>query len=309
MAQAEESWVEIDVTAKDEDGKKPVIVDRSDKPEDETVEKPVVVKKSEGQEDDPELEGVNTEGAQRRIKKLVAQRKAAEAERNAERAEKDELKQRLSRLEKLAVKGAEADAETYAATIQGQVQLLEDKYKEAFKAGDADAAADAMQKLVDSKMQLADLKGRKKPAVEEADEDKPQARTQTRVEKPAVHPKTQAFIEENADWWGKDEAMTGATAAIAKKLEKEGYSPDDDDYYEEAKARLATAFPHKFQKPGEGRKAVKQTLGGASRGSPPNRVRLSESEQALARRLGLTLEQFGRSKATTADVGYTTIDI
>jgi len=312
----QKDWIEIDVT--ETDGlKKPAVEVEQTLQEDTPTEKPV--KKVVASDEDPELDGVQTEGAQRRIKKLIAQRKARDGELAAERERTRELEARLSRLEKVAVESAEADATAYSSTLEANVKLNQERYTEAFKAGDADAAAEAMQKLVDAKMELSQLKSgmaarKVKKSVDE-DEDRQggtegRASTpQQRQAKPNVNPKTQQFIEEHADWWGKDEVMTAATAAIARKLENEGYSPDDDEYYEETKARLAEAFPTRFGKSTEGRKKNVQTLGGASRGSAPNRVRLSASEQDMARRLGLTNEQYGRGKLGLAETGYTVIDV
>lgn len=301
MADEKETWVEVDLTPVDGDkpagGKKPDIEFQDDTPA--PREKPQERQQVEREADPDEAEGVQTEGAKRRIKKLVAQRKQKEAELEAERAEKAELKARLERLEKLATEGAAADAEAYQATLKQNVDLHQKAYEEAFKSGDAEGAATAMRKLVQSQMELDNVgqaTARVKKAKPEAAEEggtEGRASQRQRSEAPQVHPRVKEFIEENKEWWGKDTVMTAAAAAIARDLEAEGLTADDDDYYEEVRGRLKAEFPHKFgtkAAAGEGRRT--QTLGGVSRGSAPNRVRLSASEQSMAKRLGLTNEQY-----------------
>lgn len=299
MADEKETWVEVDLTAADggtpAGGKKPEIEFMDDAPA--AREKPPERQATEREVEPDEADGVQTDGAKRRIKKLVAQRKQKEAELEAERAEKAELKARLEKLEKLAVEGAAADAEAYKATLQQNVDLHQKAYEEAFKSGDAEGAATAMRKLVQSQMELDGVGQatarvrRAKPEAAEEGGTEGRASQRQRSEAPRVHPRVQEFIEENKDWWGKDTVMTAAAAAIARDLEAEGLTADDDDYYEEVRGRLKTEFPHKFgAKPAEGRRT--QTLGGVSRGSAPNRVKLSPSEQGMAKRLGLTNEQY-----------------
>jgi hypothetical protein len=298
VADEKETWVEVDLTPGDE-GKapaKPTIEFQDDSPPPERErEKP----QAREQQDGDETAGVETEGAQRRIKKLVAQRKAKEAELAEERREKAELKARLEKLEKLAVDGAAADAEAYKSTLQQNVDLHQRAYEEAFKSGDAEGAATAMRKLVKSQMELEGVEqgtARVRKSKTEADEEggsEGRASPRQRTEAPRVHPRVQEFIEENEAWWGKDTVMTAAAAAIARDLEKDGLTADDDEYYEEVRGRLKAEFPNKFgakAKGDEGRRT--QTLGGVSRGSAPNRVRLSASEQSIAKRLGLTNEQY-----------------
>jgi hypothetical protein len=93
-------------------------------------------------------------------------------------------------------------------------------------------------------------------------------------------------------------------------LETDGFSADDDEYYEEVRGRLKQEFPQKFGKSTSGRQQSVQTLGGASRGSAPNRVRLSASEASLAKRMGLTVEQYAAEKrrVDASTGGYTVIE-
>jgi hypothetical protein len=101
------------------------------------------------------------------------------------------------------------------------------------------------------------------------------------------------------EWFGKDEAMTYASFGIHKKLvEEEGYNPSSDEYYEEIDRRLRTEFPQKFNDGGEvqGSKQPVQTVASANRTTRTGRktVRLTPSQVAIAKKLGVPLEEYAK---------------
>ena len=120
----------------------------------------------------------------------------------------------------------------------------------------------------------------------------------------------------NNDWFGQDKIMTAAALAIDADLKEQGYSPDDDDFYEEVNIRIQESFPHKF---GEDKERVQentrkpaQVVSGASRSSPNSnrKVKLSKEDVLIANKWGIPLERYAaeKLKVTQADGEYTDIN-
>ena len=121
---------------------------------------------------------------------------------------------------------------------------------------------------------------------------------QNTVQPPKPDPKAEAWAEKN-EWFGKDEAMTYASFGIHKKLvEEEGFNPSSDEYYEEIDRRLREEFPQKFNDGGEvqGGKQPVQTVASAKRTTSAGRktVRLTPSQVAIAKKLGVPLEEYAK---------------
>ena len=121
---------------------------------------------------------------------------------------------------------------------------------------------------------------------------------QNTVQQPKPDPKAEAWAEKN-EWFGKDEAMTYASFGIHKKLvEEEGFNPSTDEYYEEIDKRLRDEFPQKFNDGGEvqGGKQPAQTVASANRTTRAGRktVRLTPSQVAIAKKLGVPLEEYAK---------------
>ena len=109
-------------------------------------------------------------------------------------------------------------------------------------------------------------------------------------------PRAEQWAEENK-WFGQDEAMTFTALAHHKKLLKEGFDPKSDDYYEEINDYMKNQFPNKFNQKEEVKEKAPQTVAGTSRTSKTSgskKVKLTPSQVAIAKKLGLTLEQYAK---------------
>ena len=114
---------------------------------------------------------------------------------------------------------------------------------------------------------------------------------------PPPDPKAEAWAEKNA-WFGKDNAMTYTAFDYHKKLtEEEGFDPNSDEYYAEINKRMQLDFPHKFGKT-DSQESTKltQTVASAKRSVNPSRktIRLTSSEVAIAKKLGVPLEEYAK---------------
>jgi hypothetical protein len=122
-----------------------------------------------------------------------------------------------------------------------------------------------------------------------------QPQQQVRVQ---ADPKAQQWAKKNS-WFGSDVAMTTSAFAFHRQLvEQEGYDPTSDDYYAEVDKRMAEAFPHKLGKTQQN--MVNEVVAGSSRGSTTARTRsrrkvqLTPSQVAIAKRLGVPLEEYAK---------------
>ena len=121
------------------------------------------------------------------------------------------------------------------------------------------------------------------------------AQQQPKVQRP--DPKAEDWASQNT-WFGQDEAMTFAAFGIHKKLvESEGFDPQSDEYYSELDRRIRTEFPQKFSGSSNSRRPA-QNVAGVSRSTTSSagrrRVKLSPSQVAIAKKLGVPLEEYAK---------------
>jgi hypothetical protein len=267
----------------------------------------------EFQEEEPQQEAKKesdeiedySEGVKKRIAKLTY--KIREAERR-EQAAIDYAKSVQGELNKTKNKLSKTDQnlyDEYKGRVGSELQAAQDRYKKAYESGDTDAMLEAQKsiaKLAVEEESLNRVRAKQPEEVEEAvvDVDKEiQARSQVQ-QQPQVQadPKAQDWAKKN-EWFGSDVAMTTSAFAFHRQLvEQEGYDPTSDDYYAEVDKRMAEAFPHKLGKTQQN--MVNEVVAGSSRGSTTARTRsrrkvqLTPSQVAIAKRLGVPLEEYAK---------------
>ena len=268
--------------------------------------KPVEEKKEEEKKED-ELEKYS-EGVQKRIAKLT--RKMREAERQREEAvafaqsakqDKDILESKLSKLDK-----------SYVSEFENRVKTNMDAARQALKvaieAGDVDgqvSAQEQMARLNSDAARLGQLKSAEEMKSEKQVNITPQRRVNTNI---PTDPKAEDWASNNS-WFGNDTAMTYTAFDIHKKLvEEEGYDPKTDEYYTEVDKRIRLEFPHKFDKMMDTtteRAKPAQNVASAKRSAPQGRkktVKLTPSQVAIAKRLGVPLEDYAKQLKITEGV-------
>ena len=275
-------------------------------PEDKSFENEREVKLKKPEEKD-ELKDYS-DGVQKRIAKLT--RKMREAERQREEAvhfaqaaklDKDRMESKLSNLDKSYVK----EFETRVTT---NMDAARQSLKVSIEAGDVDgqvAAQEQIAKLAQDASRLGALKTLNEEAPKQ---ERPvyQAPTPRRQQ---TDPKAESWARENT-WFGQDSAMTHTAFDLHKRLvEQEGYDPQSDEYYEEVDSRIRLEFPHKFDKidnTSTERAKPAQNVASARRSSSTTgrkkTVRLSPSQVAIAKRLGVPLEDYAKQLNITEGV-------
>ena len=274
----------------------PVQEDKREKPEVKTEDKKDELKEY-------------SEGVQKRIAKLT--RKMREAERQREEAiafaeaankQKSELEGRLSKLDKSYTSEFENRVKTNMAAAKLAL-------KNAIESQNVEAQIAAQEQIANLTMDGARLN-----AMKVAEETKPEPSkdvniTPQRTQQPATDPKAEDWALRNP-WFGNDSAMTYTAFDLHKKLvEEEGFDPKSDEYYAEVDKRIRVEFPHKFDKVEDNtteKAKPAQTVASAKRSASTNKgrktVKLTPSQVAIAKRLGVPLEEYAKQLNITEGV-------
>jgi hypothetical protein len=244
---------------------------------------------------------------QRRIAKLTkkyreAERQKEEALRYAEvqKTEKEATLRKYSSLETSSVKDREA-------RISSGLLAAQAKLAAAREAQDISAEVDAQKEIARlgyEEARLMDVKA----AHENVQKEEPKQQinlTREQVDAGRPDPKAESWGSKNR-WFGSDSAMTYTAFDIHKKLvDDEGYDPASDEYYTEIDKRIRLEFPHKFDRIAttESTQPV-QTVASAKRSTKPGRktVRLTPSQVAIAKKLGVPLEEYAKQLNITKEV-------
>jgi len=243
---------------------------------------------------------------QKRIDKLTKKMRTAEREREealryaqAVQKEAEELKNRMGSLDQNYVN-------EYSERVNSQLESDEREMANAMDIGDTAKVVELQRKItalsIEHDRAAQDKIQQQRYAEQQAalmEQSRQQLQYQQQAQQPAKpDAKAQKWAEEN-EWFGQDEAMTYAAFGIHKKLvESEGFDPQTDDYYNELNKRITEEFPHKFNKTDEGsKKRPAQAVASNSRSTGrqgSRKVRLSQSQVAIAKKLGVPLEEYAK---------------
>ena len=264
--------------------------------------------KLEEKKDDDKLEEYS-KGVQARIAKLT--RKMREAERR-EQAALDYAKGVEEKRKQLEARFQKTDADyvkKFETSIQTGLEAAQKELAAAIEAGDAQAQVEANKRIATLAFENAKLDQAKAGREEKTQAEKPVNLNQGgNVQQPAMDdpinpdPRAEAWASKNS-WFGTDRAMTYTAFEIHKDLtEKEGYDPNSDEYYAEVDKRIRVDFPHKFGNTEQKQStAPVQTVASANRSVKPGRktVRLTSSQVAIAKKLGVPLEEYAKQLKNT----------
>ena len=253
-----------------------------------------------------------SDSVQKRIAKLT--KKWREAERQKDEAltyaksvltEKQKAEQKLSKMEPSLLKTTED-------SIKSGLESAKAKLAAAREAGDINAEVEAQSLISEYAYKQARFTEAK------AEQELYAKKKETEVQQPQVNlqqrqqaatgtpdPKAEAWAQKNS-WFGQDSAMTYTAFDLHKKLtEQEGFDPSSEEYYSEIDKRIRLEFPQKFAKiePTETAKPV-QTVASAKRSTKTGRktVRLTPSQVAIAKKLGVPLEEYAKQLNITKEV-------
>lgn len=296
---AEETQYELDVGEAEETE---VELPESPPAEQEENEPEQHVESAQSSGPDEEMEQYS-ESVQKRINRLT--KKMREAERQREEAiryaqnvqsEAESIRQRMQTLD-------QGYMTEYGNRLQLEQQQAEAELRRAVELGDADATVQAQKRLTNLSIAANGYSQAQRQAQARAQQQPqapmiPQVAPQAAPQQQRPDPKAEQWAEKNT-WFGQDEAMTFAAFGIHKKLiEDEGFDPQSEDYYNALDDRIRREFPHKFGENTGASRRPAQTVAGVSRstttGRGNKRVKLSQTQVAIAKKLGVPLEEYAK---------------
>jgi hypothetical protein len=206
--------------------------------------------------------------------------------------ENKKLKSRLTEGEKSLISTATSAAEL-------EMEMAKRAYKEAYDSGDSDKIVDTQEKLNNAGYRLQRLKGYRPPLQEENNSVQNQP---TQAAAPRLDQKTDSWRKQNT-WFGQDEEMTATALGLHQKLEKQygGQYIGTDEYWNTVNKTMQRRFPEYFgdEEPEKPQRTAATVVASASRSTAPKKIVLKQSQLALAKKLGLTPEQYAREYAKT----------
>ena len=259
-------------------------------------------------EEEPQVEAATEDqfekaetNTQKRIDRLTkkmreAERQKEEALRYAQgvQAEAAQLKERMNTMDTNYVN-------EYSNRVTSEMGTAESELARAIEIGDTNGVVEAQRKI--TKLAIENDRAEQAKAQQQRYAQQTQAQAQAQVQQPMPQqqprrpdPKAESWAQRN-EWFGTDEAMTYAAFGVHKKLiENEGFDPQSDEYYSELDKRMRSEFPHKL-KNGESKRPA-QTVASVSRSSSGRssgkKVRLTPSQVAIAKKLGVPLEEYAK---------------
>ena len=296
----EEDIVEQKETAVEESAVRPVVEEKPEVKTESTTEE---------KKDDTELEQYS-DSVQKRIAKLT--KKWREAERQKDEAltyaqtvlrKQKDAESKLSKLQPDFVAVTEESITSGVAAAQAKLAA-------AREANDLTAEAEALASISElgyKKAKLAETKIAQEAYEKQQSEKKPEVNLNRQTAaRGTPDPKAEAWSEKNS-WFGQDTAMTYTAFDLHQKLTNEGFDPSSDEYYSEIDKRIRLEFPHKFGNNSdtaekETTKPV-QTVASAKRSTRSGRktVRLTPSQVAIAKKLGVPLEEYAKQLNITKE--------
>jgi hypothetical protein len=284
-----------DDTPEEDRGRKPLpkeVVDELDK--DDLEEYSEKVKKRLGQ--------MKKVWHDERRAKESALREREEAIRFAAIREQEikQLKQRLGN-------GEKAYLQEVTKSANNDLGVAKERLKQAYEAGDAEKITEAQEALTEAKLRIKQYENFRPSLQEEESVVQPTQQYQVPpAPQPVADPKAEAWKDKNP-WFGADEEMTALALGLHEKLVRSGVDPRSDDYYDRVNATMRKRFPDYFseeveeEKPTQTREAEKPSrtkpanvVAPVTRGTAPRQVRLTPTQVAIAKKLGLSNEQYAR---------------
>ena len=244
--QQEQEWSQVQ-TEKPKEDKIEFEVEK-DEPKKEEVKQEVKTPEPEVKKEEPkELEGINTKGAEKRIRQLIKQRKDREDEVARLIRQNEELTNKLQKTNTDFSKLSKLNLDATEKQLTDKLELARSAYKTAHEEGDSVKILKAQEYLNETQNDLKSVGATKQQFKEPEVQPQQQVQQpQQQYQQPTPDPKAQSWAEQN-DWFGEDKIRTAAALAIDADLKEEGFNPTDDDYYTEIDNRLKEAFPHRYQ--------------------------------------------------------------
>jgi len=261
-------------------------------------------------EEPPELEGIETKGAEKRIRQLIRQRKERDEHIDALIQKNEELSYTLRTKDKEVDQVTKLNLDSSEKQLTDKLELARTVYMEAFEEGEKEKLLKAQEMLNEAQADLKAVSSAKQ-SYEEVEEVAPVQPQYRPPSKQTSDPRAEEWASRN-NWFGQDNVKTAAALAIDAELKEEGFDPSTNEFYQEIDTRINKAFNQESQeRVQENTSPPAQVVSGSSRSSPSGagKVKLSKEDVRLAQKWNIPLEQYAaeKLKVSDADGNYTNI--
>jgi len=258
-----------------------------------------------------ELENDTLEDYSERVKQRMAQLKKVwhderRAKESADRERQEAIKyaQQVSdenkKLKSSLSSGEEEYVKVVGNALEQQLSVAKRDYREAYDLGDSEKIIEAQTKMNDAQMRLSQLQ-QYRPQFKNAGQGQENPVYIEQNQQPSFKPDDRAVKwQEKNEWFGKDEEMTSLALGLHEKLVRSGINPTSDEYYRRIDSTMQKRFPENFgdatldeDQPAE-RTKPSTVVAPATRSTAPKKVRLTKTQVALAKKFGITPEQYAR---------------
>jgi hypothetical protein len=204
-------------------------------------------------------------------------------------------------------KSQSAIVEQAKRAVTGEIEKAKQAYKDAYETGNADLLLDAQEKLTQARIRADKLNNFKLPSLQE---EKSTVKTTSNFQnqapvtapapkRPEPDQKAISWANENT-WFGQDDEMTSFALGLHNKLVKSGVDPKSDTYYENVNSRMREVFPDRFgetKTDGGTSRRSSNVVAPATRSQSPKKVRLTQTQVAIAKKLGVPLDIYAKQVA------------
>ena len=310
---AKEEWTEVEAKDSEKENKVEFEVEE-DTPEEVKAEAPSDTEETKSDQPE-ELDGIETKGAQKRIRQLIKQRKDRDDQINQLIQQNEQLNGKLNSREQEFTNISKLHLDANQKQLTDKMELARAAYKSAHDEGNTGKILQAQEFLNEAQNDLKALGVTK--AQFEQQPPQPVQQPQPTQPQGAADPRAIEWAQKN-DWFGQDRVMTASALALDAELKEEGFDTSDPEFYNEIDNRIKEAFPSKFNTTvkessvQEQPSKPAQVVAGASRSTPaPGKVKLTKEDVRLAQNWGIPLEQYAAEKAKVqdADGEYTAIKL
>jgi len=192
--------------------------------------------------------------------------------------------------------------------VESELNMAKRQYKEAYESGEPDAILEAQTMLNAAQIRMERVNGLKPRVVENRETSlqsttNPVERRETNIIPQEVQrdEKAEAWRDDNP-WFGSDDEMTAFALGLHNKLTKDGVDPRSDEYYEKINSRMRQVFPDQFDdgiedEPASTQRKSSNVVAPATRSTSPKKIRLTQSQIAIAKKLGVPLETYAKQVA------------
>ena len=185
--------------------------------------------------------------------------------------------------------------EEFGERVKAQTEEAKKALKVAIDTGDIDRQVEAQSRLSRLSIENERFEATKAQREQQAKQPPPQRQQYQKPTMPPPQPdaKAEDWAEKN-EWFGKDEPMTLTSFSIHRKLVEQGFDPSSDEYYSEIDKQMKDTFPHKFEQVSTPNQTVASVNRGGQVGVRKGTVRLSPSQVAIAKKLGVPLSEYAK---------------